>query len=149
MVTKIHKFNKLSFEEKKLFFQAFVILGIMRFALLTLPFKLLTRSLDQQKSIRQLPLLSQTEMNSVHLVSRAINRAVLYTPWKSTCLVQALTAHRMLYRYNLPGVLYVGIVKDKLSNKGLEAHAWSQCGNKIVTGAAEHELYTVISVFKW
>ncbi len=31
----------------------------------------------------------------------------------------------------------------------MKAHAWSQCGDNIITGGAGHEEFTVLSVFGW
>ena len=46
MLRKIRKFSKLSSEERKLFLEAYVTLGIMRAAILTVSFKRSTRSLE-------------------------------------------------------------------------------------------------------
>jgi len=132
-----------------LFLQAFILLGIMRTGILTLPFKRLTRSLDHQKNIETPEPLNKEETHTALLVGQAINRAAKYTPWKSACLAQALTAHRMLRKRNIPGVFYLGIIKDKTAEKKMKAHAWSQCGDKILTGAKDHQLFTVVSVFIW
>ena len=49
MLTKIRKFTKLSSEEKKLFIEAYVTLGIMHASILTISFKRLTSSLEHRK----------------------------------------------------------------------------------------------------
>ena len=46
MIQKFKKFTKLPSEEKKLFLEAYVTLGIISAAILTISFKRLTRSLD-------------------------------------------------------------------------------------------------------
>jgi len=144
---KIRIFFSLGKQEKKLFCQAFILLGIIRVKMLTQPFKHLTRSLEHQKSISKIDRLDPEEIRIALLVGIAVNRAAKYTPWKSACLVQALTTHRILVKYNLPGVIYLGIAK-KAENE-IIAHAWTQCGDKILTGAKGHEPYTTISVFIW
>jgi len=31
----------------------------------------------------------------------------------------------------------------------MKAHAWSQCGDSIITGGNGHEDFTILSVFEW
>lgn len=150
--SRTHKFKQLSNREKLLFLQAFFTLGRMRAAILTLPFKHLTRTLAHQSSSENTvpfaPLTPQ-ETEKALLVGKAISRAAHITPWESACLAQALTAQRMLQRQSLPGSFFLGVKKDGDLQKEMEAHAWSQCGEIIVTGGAGHESYTVISAFSW
>ena len=145
----IRKFKKLSSEEKKLFFEAYVTLGMMRSAILTVSFKRLTRSLDHGVKKKELTKLDETEMKTANLVGKAIMRASAYTPWESACLAQSLTAQKMLQKRGIPGVFYLGAVKDEESEDKMRAHAWSQCGDVIITGGKGHEMFTVLSVFRW
>ena len=133
-------------EEKKLFIEAYLTLGRMRAAILTLSFKQLTRSLEHRAKAEEIAPLGMKEMQTARLVGEAIGRAATYTPWESACLVQALTAQRMLKKRGVSGVFYLGVAKDK---KKMKAHAWSQCGDVFVTGGTGHEAFTVVSVFKW
>jgi len=149
MIQKFKKFTKLSSEEKKLFFEAYMILGIMRTAILTISFKRLTRSLDHKAKKKELPELSEQEMKIAKRVGESIMRASAYTPWESACLAQSLTAQKMLQKRGIPGVFYLGAMKDEESEEKMKAHAWSQCGDTIITGGGGHEKFTVLSVFGW
>ena len=149
MFRKIKKFTTLTSEEKKLFLEAFVTLGIMRASILTISFKHLTRSLKHQKNKGEVISLSDDEMQSAMAVGKAIMRATAHTPWESACLVQSLTAQRMLQKRGIPGVFYLGAMKDKETDGQMKAHAWSQCGEKIITGGRGYEKFTVLSVFGW
>ncbi|WP_373033945.1 lasso peptide biosynthesis protein [Sulfurovum sp.] len=40
-------------------------------------------------------------------------------------------------------------MKDEDAEEKMKAHAWSECGGIIITGAKGHEEYTVLSVFGW
>jgi len=148
MLRKFKKFSQLSSEEKKLFLEAYVTLGKMRAAILTLPFKRLTRSLDHTAKKDDNTSLSDEEMETAVKVGQAITRAAAYTPWESTCLVQSLTAQKMLQKRDVPGVFYLGAMKDNENKEKMKAHAWSQCGDTIITGGKSEE-YTVLSVFGW
>ncbi len=149
MLSKIRKFITLSNQERRFFIEAYILLGIIRLAILTISFKYLTRSLYHLKEAGKLPILNEKDLNTAALIGEAINRAAVYTPWNSTCLVQALTAQKMLQRHHIPGVFYLGVQKDLEGKQTFAAHAWSQCGEMIITGANEHKAYTVLSVFGW
>ncbi len=149
MLSKIRKFTKLSSEEKKLFIEAYITLGIMRAAILTISFKRLTRSLEHRKNKDELIPLSNNEMEEAINIGQAIMRASAYTPWESACLVQSLTAQKMLQKRGIPGVFYLGAIKDEEGEEKMKAHAWSQCGKVIITGGEGHESFTVLSVFGW
>ncbi len=149
MIHKFRKFSQLSSAEKKLFVQAWLTLGIMRAAILTVPFKRLTRSLKQQQDDPEISSLHRQEMEIALAVGEMISRAANNTPWESACLAQSLTAQRMLKRRGIPGVFYLGVRKDENGDEKMSAHAWTRCGGTIITGQEGHEDYTVVSVFGW
>ena len=149
MIQKFKKFTKLSSEEKKLFLEAYVTLGKMRASILTVSFKRLTRSLEHKPTKEEITELNEKEMQIALAVGKAISRAAAYTPWESLCLAQSLTAQKMLQKRGIPGVFYLGAAKDEESKEKMKAHAWSQCGDSIITGGAGHKEFTVLSVFEW
>lgn len=149
MIQKFKKFTKLSAEEKKLFTEAYITLGIMRAAILRVSFKRLTRSLTHDSKQSELPKLNEQEMKTARIVGRAIVRAAAYTPWESLCLAQSLTAQRMLQKRGVAGVFYLGVMKDEEEKGKMKAHAWTQCSDAIITGGGGHEAFTVLSVFGW
>lgn len=149
MIQKFKKFKKLSSSEKKLFIEAYVMLGMMRTAILTVSFKRLTRSLEHVAKKKELAQLSVEESQIAMQIGQAITRASAYTPWESACLAQSLTAQKMLQKRGIPGVFYLGAMKDEESKEKMKAHAWSQCGETIITGGGGHEEFTVLSVFGW
>ncbi len=150
MFNRIKKFTALDRDERKLFLEAYITLGIMRFLILTIPFKWLTRFLVQSPAddIHVSPL-NPLQQPVVSAVARSIYRAAAHTPWESVCLPQALTAHRMLARRRVQGRFYLGLRKNAKGAEPLEAHAWSQAGNIVVTGGRGVENFTVVSVFTW
>jgi hypothetical protein len=149
MLHKFKKFSKLSSEEKKLFLEAYITLGMMRTAILTISFKRLTQSLEHLPKKEEITALNDKEMFLAIKVGQAITRAAAYTPWESACLAQSLTAQKMLQKRGIPGVFYLGAAKDEESKEKMKAHAWSQCGDTIITGGRGHEEFTVLSVFGW
>jgi hypothetical protein len=142
------KFLRLSGEEKRRFIEAWLTLGRMRGALLTLPFKRLTRGLHQSGRIGAPPGPGGDGERIAEQVGRAVRRAAAHPPWESACLVQALTAWKMLQRRGVPGVFYLGVAREGARGE-MRAHAWTRCGSRILTGAAGREAFTVVSVFAW
>jgi hypothetical protein len=149
MIQKYKKFTKLSSEEKKLFVEAYLILGIMRFAILTTSFKHLTRSMEHSTKKQVLPKLDEDQIYIAKRIGDAIVRASAHTPWQSACLVQALTAQKMLKKRCIGGAFYLGVFKERKDTGEIEAHAWAQCGELTITGGRGSEAYTVLSVFAW
>ena len=149
MLSKMKKFISLPSEEKKLFLEAYVMLGIMRAGILTVSFKRLTRSLEHLPKKEDIAVLNEEENAKATAVGRAIMRAAAYTPWESACLAQSLTAQKMLQKRGIPGVFYLGAAKDEENKEKMKAHAWTQCGESIITGGKGHEAFTVLSVFGW
>ena len=149
MLNKIRKFTKLSLEEKKLFLEAYILLGLMRASILTISFKCLTHSLEHYPTKNEVTPLDDKEIQIAMAVGQAIKMAAAHTPWESACLVQSLAVHRMLKKRSIPGIFYLGVMKDKEADDQMKAHSWTQCGEHIITGGGEHEDFTILSVFGW
>lgn len=149
MFQKFRQYSQLSRTEKCLFVEAFTTLAILRLLLLLFPFKRLTRPFTKHKQKDWITLLPFSTMQTGLAISSAICRAANNTPWESACLVQALSAHRMLLKRNIPGVLYLGVLRDKADNRKIKAHAWTVVGEKIITGRVGYERFSVIAVYTW
>ena len=149
MIRKIKLFWRLPIKEKMLFVEAFFLLGLMRLLVTTVSFKRLTRSLRQSSTDVELSPLNDNQATVAVQVGEIIGRAANNTPWESVCLTQALAAQRMLKKRGIPGVFYLGVMKDKENDKDVRGHAWSRCDETIITGAKGHEDYTVVSVYRW
>ena len=149
MGKKLRGFARLSAGEKALFLEAWVTLGVMQAAILTLSFKRLTRGLRQSSGAEAPPELSDAQRAEAERIGRAILRAAAHTPWESACLAQVLTARQMLQRRGIPGAFWLGAAKGGEGDPEMEAHAWTRCGDLFVTGRAGHERYTPLSAFGW
>lgn len=99
------------------------------------------------------PTIGESMAESSHFVSadllmRRIALAVAWVchrvPWQSMCMVQALTAKKMLNRRGYPCTLYMGVKRD--ANGKMIAHAWLRCGVFFITGGTG-EGYTVTGKF--
>lgn len=129
-----------------LLLKACLLLGILRMAVLLLPFRGLTR-------IFNLTVGDNADMPSPELRERAemiawaIRAAARRTPWQSTCLVQGLAGLTLLRGYGILCTLFLGVAKGESSPEQLEAHAWLCCGGHIITGAEGHGRFSVIASF--
>jgi hypothetical protein len=92
-------------------------------------------------------------VRTLHRVPRPANRhsqpAVSQLAWaiaattrlipRSTCLVRALAARRLLARHGYPSTLHLGVAR---APHGLDAHAWLECQGTTLIGAAAPGRYT-------
>jgi len=148
MLKKIQKFIVLDSIQQRLFIEAYVTLGVMRAAILTVSFKRLVTSLTQQKHTVA-PTLDDGQLTKAVAIGKAVRSAAANTPWESLCLAQALTAQRMLSKRGIAGVFHLGAMMGSTGEEKLKAHAWLQCDQQIITGEAGHEEYVVLSTFSW
>ena len=151
MLRRIQKFLVLDWQHKKLFLQAYLVLGKVRYSLLRRPFKKLVAGLDVSRdAVVQAPLEPSARATAL-AVGWAVRTAAGFTPWESTCLVQVLAAQRLLQKRGIAGVFYLGATntgaRDETS--GFFAHAWLMCNGEFITGESGHRNYAVISSFSW
>ncbi len=140
------KWKRRTREEKRLFLEAFLLLGIARFVVKTMPFRWLAKTIGRHQHESETMIGESDGLRSTR-IGRAVCSASGNTPWESVCLPQAITAQWMLKRRQIPATLYLGVTKEKTDRKKLKAHAWLRCGNTILTGAAGHRDFTVVSTF--
>jgi hypothetical protein len=88
---------------------------------------------------------STGEEELIKSLTRAVRRTGRHAPWKTKCLVDAITAKLLLRRHGIPSVLYLGVHKDK--GEKLVAHAWLKCGDKFITGRKGYRKFIVVSSF--
>lgn len=152
MSARLKKFLALDRRDQRLLIQAWYMLGWFRAAVLLVSFKRLSASLEHHPKRQRASELSPAQLNEAKNIGKRVSQAANVTPWKSTCLTQVLVAHKLLAQRSIPGHFCLGLkmggefVDDAA---GLSAHAWVQCGEVIVNGAADHERFTVMSTFSW
>ena len=152
MMRKLQQFFALPWQQKGVFLQAWFLLGWMRAAILTTSFKYLARKLEHHKVPPPPAPATLEQLRIANRIGKLVAVAAKYTPWQSLCLAQVLVVQRLLSRRGIPGQFYLGVRRGcELTDDptGLSAHAWLQCGQYIVNGAAGHERFTVVSTFSW
>jgi hypothetical protein len=129
--------------EQRLFLEALFWLALSRMAILTVPFRRIAPFLG--RTMAETPAHALPHATVPAYISWAVRTASRYTPWESKCLAQAMAAKMMLKRRRFPSTLYLGLLKE--GEKGLSAHAWLRCGDRILTGAPVHRQFTVVAAF--
>lgn len=141
---RLRNFIKLSWRVKLLLLGSLCIMGIVRLAILTLPFRYLTKFMGR-KMAESPSQLNPKLLSRAVTVGWAVNKLSNFTPWESKCLVRSFTAHIILKLFKIPSTLYFGMAKAD-SNQ-LLAHAWLRCGNLTITGAGERKRFKTVAHF--
>jgi len=152
MVRQLQIFLALPFGEKLLLFHAWCLLGRYRAALLLVSFKRLVATLQCHPLVPPAPVLPEAQRTEAVAIGRLVAIAGRLTPWQSPCLTQVLAVQHLLAARGIPGRFYLGARRCREGTDdptGIAAHAWLQCGDTIVNGAAGHEQFTVVSTFSW
>ena len=147
----LRKVAALSWADRWLLVEMFVLLGASWLALRLIPFRRLARRLGPLQSETALEA-SPAQLEQAQRVRLAIARVAPRTPWESNCFPQALAAKVWLRRHAIPSTLYLGVALNKpdagvLPQAPMEAHAWLRCGPLLVTGARGSERFTVVARF--
>jgi len=124
------------------FWEAWCLLHLAKLAILFMPFRKIASWIGSLQVESSHDLLSTEKSIKIE---HAVRRASRYTLHGSKCYDQALTAKALLGQSGLPATIYFGLAKE--SDSQLIAHAWVRCGERIVTGKAGMERFTVVAFF--
>jgi hypothetical protein len=152
VTSKLQKFVALPSDKKVLLVRAWFMLGWYRAGILLLSFKRLTASIRRNPQAVLPTALSADQRDKAVATGYLVAVAARHTPWQSHCLSQVLVTQRLLAKCGIPGQFYLGVRRGSAlvdDPAGLSAHAWLQCGEDIVSGAAGHEQFTVVATFSW
>ena len=140
---KIKTFFKIKNQDKLAFIKAFIYMGYFRAFILFIPFNKLRKRMGKVKVESPQDVDNECYKKAVR-IARIVGIVSYHTPWESKCLVQALTAQRMLKSKGISTTIYLGVRKE---GNEMKAHAWLRCGEYYVTGGALREQYTVVAKF--
>lgn len=142
-----------NFQRQPLFVQLWflpiwVLLGISKALIFTVPFQRLAPWLGQSTGIAPwVPLLGEAQTRRARLIGQAVRMTARYTPWNANCFPQAMTARWLLGLYGLPYVFFFGLARTPDNVAGMQAHAWVVAGSVRVTGGYSFGQYTVVGCF--
>jgi hypothetical protein len=138
------RFIGLSWGEQFMLLQAFCLAGLVRLAIIVLPFRYLAQALGKHmvESPMEEDFIKLGVANQIGWGVEAVSR---YTPWESKCLVQAIVGKIMLRQHSITNTLYLGVGRNE--ENSLVAHAWLRCGETIITGGQGRERFTMVGKF--
>ena len=124
-----------------------VLLGLSRLAIFTLSFKRMSRYLGVEDGLDpRTPICTRDQERKSLVIKKAIGIASRYTPWKSNCFPQGISARAMLGFYTIPYALFFGLRRDRKDNE-LKAHAWVVSGRVNVSGGSSFQQFTSVGCF--
>jgi hypothetical protein len=145
MIAALARFRRRPPAQRRLLVRAGVALAVMRLAV-RLPFRTLRTIMGLHRG-ETAEVVEPGALAHASAVGWAVRAAASYTPWESTCLMQALAAAALLRHQRIDGTLYLGVAKETRTAEGMTAHAWLRCGELVLTGAGERARYTPIASF--
>ncbi|MGU9370176.1 lasso peptide biosynthesis B2 protein [Clostridium perfringens] len=143
LIRKIKTFFKIDFESKVMFCKAFILCGFYRFIILNVSFSKVKKLLGEKGKESEFEI-DIDNYKIVKEVSFIVKLASYNTPWESKCLVQAMTAQKILNDKGIKTTLYLGVAKEK---NNMVAHSWLRYGQMFVTGGNGDLNYTRVGCF--
>ena len=143
LARKTKTFICMSNKEKFYIIQTFFYTGVYRAFILFVPFNKLRKSMGKHKQESPDKIDNDTYRTARTIASRVMFVSAK-TPWESKCLVQALTAQKLLKNQGISTTIYLGVRKE---GNEMKAHAWLRCGDYYVTGGTIRDQYTVVAKF--
>jgi hypothetical protein len=113
-----------------------------RHAISRRPFDETAQTLRRPLAAVDIPSEEERTARRVRAALGSIRRRL---PWKPTCLVRAIAAHRMLARRGIASHLVLSVAPA--SGSMIDAHAWLEAGGLVVTGRDERARYMPIYTF--
>jgi hypothetical protein len=146
---RLRKFIALPLQQKWLFAKAWCLLLAYRLALVFVPLKRITRTMNHSSSPQSMPALTPDQQAKACEVGQLVAHAAVATPWSSRCLVQVLVVQRLLVASGIPGQFFLGVNRAGAGAADSLAHAWLICGDTIVSGEPGSEQFSVVSSYAW
>ncbi|OLE50005.1 MAG: hypothetical protein AUI36_19800 [Cyanobacteria bacterium 13_1_40CM_2_61_4] len=138
---RLRRFLELSAQERCLVVRAVLVMTAFRLGLRLLP---LSRLLAFTRPAgHDLPKAGRADPAQIAWAVRVASR---YVP-RATCLVQALTAKALLENVGHSAVLHIGVAKAR--DDRLEAHAWVECFDTVISGGSDVARYTPMLSVEW
>tara|TARA_R110002049_G_scaffold194408_2_gene363302 strand:- start:1527 stop:2000 length:474 start_codon:yes stop_codon:yes gene_type:complete len=142
----------IAFLRKSVFFKlwflpVWLLLGVSKALIFMLTFRRIEKLMGKAHGISPvIPLLTESQRKRVSQIGHVVRVTSRYTPWKSNCYPQAITAALLLRLYKLPYLLCFGLKRSEESGRYL-AHAWVASGSVNVTGGLSFNVYTVVACY--
>jgi hypothetical protein len=129
-----------------LLLQAVIALAIVRGALRVFSFRVIARALGLREG-RAAEIVDAATVERAERIGWVIRVAAAHVPWNTTCLMEALAAAGLLRVRGIGGTLSLGVAKGASPDDNLLAHAWLQCGDRVLTGESERDRFAELTSF--
>ncbi len=128
-------------------FPAWLLLGLYRALILTLPLKRMAPFYGEDLGVENwVPLANPAQIRRARDIRSTISIAAKYCPWTANCYPKALVARSLLRLYRVPHAIYFGLARSEGPNC-IDAHAWVMAGPVPVSGGASFGRYRVVRMF--
>jgi hypothetical protein len=144
LTRKTRTFFSIGWCDKFILLEALFFTGVARLIIFFIPFDKYKKYIGAYKKETLLEI-DLEDYKVIRKISWAIKLVSKCTPWESKCLVQALTAQKMLKRRKIGSTLYLGVNKDE--NNNMKAHSWLRSGQFIVTGGRYKSEFAEVARF--
>jgi hypothetical protein len=133
---RFRRFWYLTRREKRLFFEACILLLTSNVSVKTLAFRHIDSYLRHwDDRSRDVFVRSDDIKNDIRLIDFSLSRAANVLPWNSLCLSRSIAKFIMLRRRGIPAVLFAGVKSRE--DTSLFAHAWVRAGDCVMEGNSD------------
>lgn len=148
IIQKISTFWQMPYKPKIMFLVNFILCGVARASIKTLPLPYLSRYFGKfNKTTAISQIISKKQIAQVVQIGKSVRLAAKYTPWDSSCLTQAMVAKFWCSVFKIPYAFYIGFAKSADSPSGYNAHAWITAGPVAITGGNGFLNFRIVSSY--
>ena len=140
-------FGQLTWARRRLLAEAVLCLAVARASVLSVPFRHISRRLGTHGRESSAAAHAAPTLAVVGDIVWSLQAASRRLPWRCACLEQGIAGKMMLRRRRIASTLYLGVARADDDVREVTAHAWLRSGPLLITGAAGHDRYTVVSSF--
>lgn len=144
LMSSLNKFVQLSPGNRRLLFQALLLLPIIHIALFFLGYSRLRGIMEKLIPLKRIAT-QETETEVLHQawdIARIVAIAAQRGLYRATCLRRSLLVWWFLRKENISSEICFGV---RMVNQMLEAHAWVECDGIVINDAASvHENFQAL-----
>lgn len=129
---------RLPAEDRLLVGQSWLVLLLVRLALLLLPFPTVRAACEGTRRRRTNGGAHEEDQAQILRITRAVEIAARHSPFEPTCLLEALAVAWLLGRRGIASTLRIGVARR---NDQLVAHAWLERHGQPIYGSSDPGLY--------
>lgn len=138
------KYNSIDKTERKILNRTFFWLVYAFLLVRIIPLRWFSPLLGEYNKVLEFNLKDDQKEIIIKL-SRNIRRLKKRIPWKVKCFEEAITAKKVLEKYNVKTTIYLGVARNK--EEKLIAHAWLKSGDLFISGKKGYEKFALVGFY--